>query len=390
MMGSWVDRELEVAELFNKRLEVRFKLLLDSLSQHSQASIPAACNARSEMVAAYRFFDNDKVTFESVLARHVESSCHRVRKQKVALLVQDTTELDVTRPHASMQGTGPLHDGNRNGALLHSLHAFTTDGTPLGTLYGEAWTREPRDIKQPKVRRGSSEKRLKYARKPFEEKESARWLHTAQQCTALKEYCPKTQFVMLADRESDISQVIDYCSGQHSFDWIIRNEGSRVIHKEIKSEASISTHEALAKTKPLFSRTIDIRQRHSWGSESVKHRPGKADRRSRTVNVTVYAGELTLNDPRPGKREGIEVNAVLVRETQPNKKDEPLEWLLLTRLPIQGRKAVELIIDYYVNALDDRDLFQGSKKRLQNRDASLRTHRSVPASAIALFDSGLA
>jgi len=348
VMENWVDRELNEAELFDRRLEARFKVLLDLLSQHSQASIPAACDARSEMIAAYRFFDNDKVTFESVLSPHIESSCKRTSKQKVALLVQDTTELDVTRPHSTMQGTGPLHNGNRNGALLHLLHAFTADGTPLGTLYAEAWTRDARDITQSLAKRGSSEKRRLCARKPFEEKESVRWLHTAQQCEALKEHCPKTQFVMLADRESDISQVIDYCTSQDSIDWIIRSEGSRVIHKEDKSAASVTTHDALANTKPLFTRTIDIRQRHSWGSQSVKHRPGKAERRERTVNVTVHAGKLTLNDPRPGRHNGIEVNAVLVRETKPNKQDEPLEWLLLTNLPIKGRQAVELIIEYYL------------------------------------------
>ena len=97
MMEKWVDRELESAELLDKRLETRFRVLLDSLSQHSQASIPAACDARSEMVAAYRFFDNEKVTFESVLAPHIESSCQRVSKQKVALLIQDTTGCVGTR-----------------------------------------------------------------------------------------------------------------------------------------------------------------------------------------------------------------------------------------------------------------------------------------------------
>lgn len=102
------------------------------------------------------------------------------------------------------------------------------------------------------------------------------------------------------------------------------------------------------RVQKLPHRTIDIRQRHSWGSESVKHRPGKADRRERTANVTVHDGQLLLNDPRPGKPDGIKVNAILVRESTPNKKDEPIEWLLLTSLPIKGRQAVELIIEYYL------------------------------------------
>ncbi|MEZ6138858.1 MAG: IS4 family transposase [Pirellulaceae bacterium] len=179
-------------------------------------------------------------------------------------------------------------------------------------------------------------------------KSPIRWLQTAQRCSDLKKHCPKTQLVMLADRESDISQVIDYCSGQDSIDWIIRSEGSRVLLNKSKSASSTSVHAALAATKRRFTRTIDVRQRHSWGSATIKHRPGKADRRARTVRVTVHAATIILNDPRPGKHGGIRVNAVLIRETNPNKHDQPLEWLLLTSLPIDSREAIELIIEYYL------------------------------------------
>ena len=86
------------------------------------------------MVAAYRFFDNDKVTFENVLAPHIDATYQRVARQKVVLLVQSTTEVDLTRPNSEVEGAGPLHNGRRSGALLHLLHAFTTDGTPLACL----------------------------------------------------------------------------------------------------------------------------------------------------------------------------------------------------------------------------------------------------------------
>ncbi len=148
--------ETQDVELFDKRLEKRYQTLLDKLSQASTASIPAACNDRAEMVAAYRFFDNDKVTFNSVIAPHIESTYRRIKRQKVALLIQDTTELDLTRPHSEVEGSGPLQNGNRCGALLHLLHAYSTDGTPLGTVAAEAWSREPRT--DTPAKRGSSEK----------------------------------------------------------------------------------------------------------------------------------------------------------------------------------------------------------------------------------------
>ena len=347
MISQWVMDELQPVDLVDKRLEQRFRKLLDSLSQASSASIPAACDDRAEMVAAYRFFDNDKVQFENVLQPHIESTYRRVAQQQVALLVQDTTELDLTRPHSEVNGVGPLQNGNRCGALLHLLHAFTTDGTPLGTMSAEAWTREPKTETE-KLKRGSSAKRVRCARKPFKEKESYRWLTTAEHCAEIKSHCPQTQLIMLADRESDITQVIDYCRGQYDFDWIIRSEGSRVLNRENKGDTSISVHDSLSKTQPQFEQALDIRERHCWGSQTVKHNPGKAERRARTVNVSVHADRITINDPRAGKREGVTVNAVLVRETCPTNRDQPLEWLLLTSLPIDNREAVEQIIEYYL------------------------------------------
>lgn len=356
MTSQWVMDELKTVDLYDKRLEKRFCTLLDSLSQASTASIPAACNDRAEMVAAYRFFDNDKVTFESVVAPHIESTYARMKRQHVVLLTQDTTELDLTRPHSEVEGTGPLQNGNRNGMLLHLLHAFSTDGTPLGTVSAQAWSREPRPESSSK--RDASAKRLEIKRKPFEERETYRWLSTAEHCGEVKTHLPKTQLVMLADRESDITQVIDLCNGQSDFDWIIRSDGDRVLNKENKAETSISIHQALRQTKPLLVRELTIRERHSWGSATIKHRPSKADREARTTSVSVHSGTVTLNDPRVGKRDGVRVNAVLVCETKPSVAKpstakpsptaEPIEWLLLTSLPISSREEADRVIEYYL------------------------------------------
>ena len=61
-----------------------------------------------------------------------------------------------------------------------------------------------------------------------------------------------------------------------------------------------------------------------------------------------HSGEVTLNDPRVGKREGVTVRAVLVRESKPTGSDEPIEWLLLTSLPVKTRDDVETVIHYYL------------------------------------------
>lgn len=348
MTSQWVMDEMDSIDLRDKRLERRLVQLLDTLSQSSSASIPAACHDRAEMVAAYRFFDNEKVDFETVLSPHIDATYQRVAQQRVALLIQDTTELDLTRPTSEMEGTGPLQNGHRVGALLHLLHAFTCDGTPLGTLSAEAWTREAKSD-EPKPKRGSSEKRMEVGRKPFEEKETYRWLQTAEHCQQIKQHCSETQLVMLADRESDITAVLSYCTSQTEFDWIIRSDGDRVLNKKNTAETSVSVHEALRQSKPLYRDKLSIRSRLSWGNgDSLKHRPGKADREAREVKVSVHSGEVTINDPRVGHRDGVTVNAVLVREEKPTEDAEPIEWVLLTSLPVSDRDQAELVIAYYL------------------------------------------
>ena len=345
-MQGWIMDELQTTDLRDKRLERRLVKVLASLSQSSTLSIPAACDDRAEMVAAYRFFDNEKVDFENVLGPHIDATCQRVNQQPVALLVQDTTELDLTRPTQQMQGVGPLHQGKRCGALLHPLVAMTTDGTPLGTVYAEAWSREKRT--GPKLT--ANARRVACNQRPFEEKETYRWLETAQQCEALKAHCPDTSLVMVADRESDITEVLDYCNSQDHFQWVIRGGVDRILSRRNKGEASVLVRDQLRQSKVRFEKTMPIRARVSWGSPTLKQHPSQADREAREVTVTVHSGKVCLNDPRRTanrKVEGVTVNAVLVSEVDPPEGVQPVEWLLLTSLPIRGNKQVETIIDYY-------------------------------------------
>jgi hypothetical protein len=65
-MTSWAEEEVKTADLGDQRLNKRLVKVLDHLGQHPQISIPAACGGWAETLGAYRFFDNEKATFESV------------------------------------------------------------------------------------------------------------------------------------------------------------------------------------------------------------------------------------------------------------------------------------------------------------------------------------
>jgi len=110
--------------------------------QPLRQNFPQPAGGKLETDAAYQFFDNPKVTFDEVLQPHVDATRQGIAEQKVVLFVQDTTELDVTRPEQQVVGAGPMDGISRRGAYLHLMEAFTPDGTPLGAVWAEAWTRD--------------------------------------------------------------------------------------------------------------------------------------------------------------------------------------------------------------------------------------------------------
>ena len=97
MSVSLVD-EVRGAEFGDKRLDKRLGKVIEELGAKPCLSIPAATHARAEMEGAYRFFDNDKVSPERILQPHIDATRERISQCDFVLLVQDTTELDLTRP----------------------------------------------------------------------------------------------------------------------------------------------------------------------------------------------------------------------------------------------------------------------------------------------------
>jgi len=172
MLSLWAQDEMAAAELDDKRLNERLTRIISDLGSRSTAGIPAACGGHAEMTAAYRFFDNDKVTWEKILEPHYERTGQRIAGQDAVLLVQDTSEIDVTRPEVQVVGAGPLDGSARFGAFLHLLEAFTPNGTPLGGVWSDIWARD--EPEERPASKSDEDKRRQRRVTPIEEKESYR------------------------------------------------------------------------------------------------------------------------------------------------------------------------------------------------------------------------
>jgi hypothetical protein len=342
MLAPWVIEETKTADLNDERLNKRLRLILAQFSERPTASIPAACGGCAELNAAYRFCDNEKVGFENVLQPHVDSTWLRITAQPVVLMVNDTTEIDLTRPQQQVEGAGPLDRNSRRGALLHGMHAFTPDGTPLGTVDALPWARDDK----PKL---ASQTRGERAATPIEEKESFRWLLCLRHARAEANRCPTTRIVYMADSEADIYEVIAEGTEEPcTVDWIIRSCQDRALVDDDEERFVLDYLRAeLLASQVLYEHNISIRGREA--KVACEDRGRRQPRLSREAVVEVRAARVTLRAPekRAGQLPDVTVNAVLVSEKDPPEGDMAVEWLLLTSLPIATSDQVKLIIEYY-------------------------------------------
>lgn len=381
MLAPWVVDEMKTADLKDKRLNERLTAVLSALGERPTASIPAACAGYEEMLAAYRFFDNEKVTYERILAPHVERTLERMAAQSVVLLVQDTTELDFTRPQQQMAGAGSLDGSLRRGAFLHPLVAFTPDGTPLGTCAATIWTRD----EPPEETRREKEQRRKS--RPIEEKESERWIEGLRQARAAAQQVPDVQCVCIADSEGDIYELFAESRGETPVDWLVRACQDRALVNDRKGADARRIRAAVAAQPVLFTHEISVRGRPQ-AKVSCETRGRRQPRQSRMAWVEVRATTVTLRGPaRPGGRLApVTVNVVQVREVAPPADDVPVEWLLLTTLPIDSIDRVRAGIQYYAARFMIEVLFRVLKSgcRVEERRFE-HINRMLPCVAVYLI-----
>jgi hypothetical protein len=91
--AGWLDHEAVSAGLPDKRLARRLHRLLDLMSAAPGRPVPAACGDWAATKAAYRFFDNPRVTEHGILAGHFAATAVRCAASEGPILIlQDTTE----------------------------------------------------------------------------------------------------------------------------------------------------------------------------------------------------------------------------------------------------------------------------------------------------------
>jgi len=317
---SALAAELSAIDLGDRRLNHRAGKVLEALGKKPTVSIPAACGGWDETKAAYRLFDHSEVTLEGVLAPHIACTEERLREHPRVLCIQDTTELDYTAKKG-IAGLGPLNYETRRGMYLHPTLAVTPERVPLGLLGVHRWVREPGSLGQEKD-----------ANRPLEEKESVRWVDGFACVNELAEQLTDTRLTYIADREGDIYDLfVEAPCPEHGADWLVRvQHPDRLLTDGRKLRTVLDAAAVL--------------------TEVTFVRPASNGRPARTVHQHIKAVRVTLKAPsRPDRTlPDVTVTVLLATEIDPPAGEDPLDWVLLTNLPVETPQQALEKLQWYL------------------------------------------
>lgn len=341
MSVATLGDEFANCEFGDQRLTKRLRKLAEKLSDCPHLSIPAALITKGDVDGCYRFFDNDKVTPDDILSPHVECTYERIRQVKYVLLVQDTTEIDLTRPEQQVAGAGPMDCDARLGAFFHPMIAFDAHGVGLGLVGQKSWTRVELD------KASHAEKSKKRKRKPIEEKESYRWLQGLQTARRAAAACPQTTCVCVGDSESDIYEL--FAAHAESLEQTPNLQLLVRAGQDRNTTGGEDWAEQVRQTEKIADHCIHIRGRRAkvaGGKKSAR----SADRDARTAELEVRKATVEVRRPVHGGKqlpESIRLNVVFSEERNPPSGETPISWMLVTTLPIETDEDVQRVTSSY-------------------------------------------
>ena len=307
------------------------------LAQRSDAGIPVACGGYAEIDAAHRLFYTPGATFQGVLEPHVSGTRERIARQAVALVVQHTTAVDQIWPGDIIHGEDlPGADGGRE-LFLQMMHAFTPDGVPMGTLLADMSFREP----------GSPDcagrSRTGRAVSTGGEKESCRSLNMLRDLDKQAGLFPDTQLIFLGDGEF---YIFDALSEPLRIGWIACPDRQPALLPDGDGVAA-SLHDHLLAQPVSCTQTFNVCGREATLAfeKDTRGRP----RDSRRAVAEIRSATISLQPPGQTSAglPAFTVNAVLVREAGTPAGGDPMEWILLTNLPVAGADQVRTQVGYY-------------------------------------------
>lgn len=321
----WATDNFRDCRLGDRRRSQRLVKFARQAADRPAASLPKIGEDWGGTRGIYRLLDNPAATLQSVTQTHRRRTTqHRGR----FLIVSDTTHVDFGRQR-KLPDAGPVGPGRSQGFLLHSgLLIDTADRSLVGLAGQVAHVRSRR-----RQGKQNDSKRLRRWR------ESEMWIELIEQTGPPPE---GSQYIHVCDSAADNIEV--FCATrQMESEFVIR---AGRLHRVVRvDEQKMPLEQAVSAAQELGIYELEI--------------PRGNGRRARTAQLRVTAQAIELPVPRHRSKRikqylkaggtDLAAWAVLVEEIDPPANAEPIQWVLLTTLPVETFEQAWEVIGWYEN-----------------------------------------
>jgi hypothetical protein len=322
---DWAVETFGAAELGDPRRTDRLILVASALAANPSASLPHALESWGETQGAYRFLSDPAFSYQDVLMPHWSQVYHEATQSPRTLLLADTTEFDLTT-HSALKGRGPVGNSKEDiGFSLHTVLAMNPQRQEiLGCLTLEPFIRKLAPVGETK------EQRMK------RDRESQVWEHSIQQIGRVPE---NHQWVYVGDSGSDVYTFWQTCE-ELGYDFVLRVAQDRDVKlPEEDGEATLDQ-----KHLKTLARALPAMDAHVVSIPAQHHQP------KRDALLQMSFREVRVQPPVHGASvRKTELTAWVVRvwEPCPPEGQEPLEWILLSTLPIRDESSAWEVVQWY-------------------------------------------
>jgi Transposase DNA-binding/Transposase DDE domain len=342
---SWAERTFGGVQLHDMRRTKRAVQAESSLAENPLGSLPAQMQTWKERKALYRLLDEPDVTFAALMQPHVQQTREQATSSPVVLLVQDTTDIDLSHRH-KISGVGQIGNERGRGFFVQTVLAVRPQTREvLGCMAQEPFVRIP-----------APDGEQRHQRRKREERETDVWIRQVQSIGTPES---ASLWVHVGDRGADMFPFFQACQATQTH-FLVRAGKSRRVQE---NEEEI---------------TYSLTQARSWPSQASRpfEVPARHGHKGRSTQVQLAFGQMTLLPPRHEPRAGkdpVTVWVIRVWEEQARDAEEPLEWILLTSVPTTTLEQAWERVDWYRHRWLVEDYHQCLKSGCRIEERQLQT-----------------
>lgn len=337
-----VSAEFWGVELGDRRLNSRALTLVDAIAAAPGDGFPKIMSDDSDLEALYRFLNNERVELESLLAPHFGATVRRAEASERILVIHDTTGFSFGG-QTRRKGLGRMKRAGEHAAQGFYGHvalvASSETGAPLGVAGVIPVFRTGDPVPYPDG---------KQDRKP--DREFKRWVELVETTSKRLE---KSHCIHVMDREADAYGLFCHLTKTKQ-DFVIRSKDDRKLDVPRSDEVQPRLlHDAIEQARYVTTREVQLTTKRRDRMARLRKAPARMKRLA-VLNVKVTHVEVRHPDYTEGRsRKGsplprsVPLNVVHVYEDDAPEGQEPIEWTLLTTLPVDSEEEVLFVIDCY-------------------------------------------